>query len=152
MEWAQFIAAVLGGLVSLTALITFCTKKGRNIINCLFIKKTKDLREVNNSQTEQIKSMTIQIQSILTILKEMTNQIDNVIESSKQQCRNVIKVIYYKYCDSKKIPLYERKTADSIYTIYCEKFNGNGYIKLLYSEICKWEIINTGRLLIEDED
>ena len=61
-------------------------------------------------------------------------------EVSMQQCRNTIKNIYYEYCITKKIPLYERKTADKTYRIYLEVFHCNSYASLLYDEICKWEI------------
>ena len=52
----------------------------------------------------------------------------------------------------KIIPLYERKTADSIYEIYSKKLHGNSYAKLIYDEIVSWDIDPTGHVPEDDED
>ena len=85
------------------------------------------------------------------ILRKNIRVISVLEEHSKQQCRDTIKDIYYRYYEKKKIPLYERKTADKTYDLYVHKFNGNSYVELLYSEIIKWEI-DTSYLDIEKDD
>lgn len=71
---------------------------------------------------------------------------------ARQNLRDKLKTIYYRYCDKKVIPLYERKTADSTYKIYSEKLNGNSYAKLIYDEIVSWDIDPTGHVPEDDED
>ena len=60
--------------------------------------------------------------------------------------------IYYKYQKDKRIPLYERKTADKTYHIYKTVFHGNSYASLLYKEICKWEIDTISYQDLTDEE
>lgn len=133
MDIVKDIASIFGCLISLITLITLCSKGGRSFIKGLFARNTKELQEENKQQFEDIKE-----------IKETLNQVllkmGGLEEISMQQCRNIIKNIYYKYNTEKKIPLYERKTADKTYEIYTQVFHGNSYAALLYQEICKWEI------------
>ena len=133
MEIIKDIAAIVGCIVSIITLLTLTTKGGRNFIIKLFKKHTKDLVETNEKQNKTIERIETNVDAIVDTL-------DVLREVSKQQCRDIIKNIYYKYCVTKKIPLYERKTADKTYDLYRGQLNGNSYATLLYTEICKWEI------------
>lgn len=145
MEIIKDIAAVVGCLVSIITLLTLTTKGGRNFIIKLFKKHTKELIETNEKQNQSIASMENTLNIIL-------QKLDILEESSRQECRETIKNIYYRYNGIKKIPLYERKTADKTFELYHELLKGNSYIILLYSEICKWEIDNAAdRGLAEEE-
>ena len=146
MEIIKDIAAVIGCIVSIITLLTLTTKGGRNFIIKLFKKHTKELVETNAKQNEAIEKID---NSLNTVLEKL----DVLEEVSKQECRNVIKNIYYKYQATKKIPLYERKTADKTYELYHNVLKGNSYIVLLYQEIIKWEIVSVvERDIIEEED
>lgn len=133
METIKNIAAIIGCILSAISLITICTKSGRDFIKSFFVKNTQDIREENEKQTSDIE----EIKEVMDIILE---KIETSEEFNKQQCRNIIKNIYYRYQKDKKIPLYERKTADLTHKIYTERYNGNSYEGLLYNEICKWEI------------
>lgn len=133
MEIIKNIAAIVGCILSLITLLTICSKAGRSVIKNIFQRHTSDLVDENKQQTEDIKCIKGQLSQVLI-------KMDNLEELSKQQCRDTIKEIYYKYNTTKVIPLYERKTADKTYSIYTDVFNGNSYATLLYGEICKWEI------------
>ena len=133
MEIIKDIAAVVGCIVSIITLLTLTTKGGRNFIIKLFKQHTKDLVETNEKQNESIRNMENTLNIIL-------QKLDILEESSRQECRDTIKDIYYRYNNTKKIPLYERKTADKTYELYHDLLKGNSYIMLLYAEICKWEI------------
>lgn len=146
MELIKDIAAVIGCIVSIITLLTLTTKGGRNFIIKLFKKHTKELVETNAKQNEAIEKIDGSINTVL-------EKLDVLEEVSKQECRNIIKNIYYKYQASKKIPLYERKTADKTYELYHDILKGNSYIVLLYKEIIKWEIVSVvERDIIEEED
>lgn len=136
MEIIKDIAAILGCILSLISVITICTKKGRSIIASLFKKHTASLQEENKQQTEDIAEIKAQLNNII-------GRLEGLEAVSIQQCRDEIKDIYYRYYKEKRIPLYERKTADRRYEIYSQVFHGNTYATLLYSEICKWEIETT---------
>lgn len=142
MEIVKDIAAIVGLFISITTLISLCTKGGRAAIKRMFNKHTSDIREENKLQTSDITE-------IKSTLKDLQDVIAALEEVSCQRCRDTIKNIYYRYCKEERIPLYERKTADYTYKIYHEKFNGNSYAALLYKEICKWSIDSTN-LLEED--
>lgn len=97
---------------------------------------TQDLIKINSQQDSDIKK-----------IKEMIEQIPQDLEllkdAERQQIRNSIKNIYYKYVAEKRIPIYERKTADAMYILYSEGLHSNSFITLIYNEICKWEIDST---------
>lgn len=133
METIKNIAAIVGCILSVISLITLCTKGGRAFIKSIFVKNTRDLHDENARQTSDIEEIKKTVDVILLKLEASE-------EFTKQQCRNIIKNIYYRYQKEKKIPLYERKTADLTYKIYTQRYDGNSYATLLYNEICKWEI------------
>lgn len=76
----------------------------------------------------------------LETLCENLDSFNGVVAVSMQQCRNIIKNIYYKYYKTGHIPMYERKTADATFKIYSDQLHGNSYAQLLYREICRLEI------------
>lgn len=133
METVKDIAAILGCVLSAISLITLCTRGGRAFVKNLFSNYTHTLVEENQQQSKDIAEIR---QSVL----KLNDKINALEEVSKQQCRDTIKNIYYKYYKVKKIPLYERKTIDYTYSIYNSIFHGNTYAELLYKEICSWEI------------
>jgi len=133
MEIIKDIAAVVGCILSVISLVVLCTKGGRAFIVKIFSKNTAEIRKENEQQSKDIK----EIKETLEYLKK---KVEGFEEVSRQQCRNIIKNIYYSYQKDKKIPLYERKTADAVFNTYSTILNGNSYVTLLYGEICKWEI------------
>lgn len=133
METVKDIAAILGCVLSAISLITLCTRSGRAFVKNLFSNYTRTLVEENQQQSRDIAEIR---QSVL----QLNDKINALEEVSKQQCRDTIKNIYYKYYKTKKIPLYERKTIDYTFGIYSSIFHGNTYAELLYKEICSWEI------------
>lgn len=145
MEVLKDIAAIIGCILSLISLITICTKSGRAVLKGIIKKDTKELYEGTQLGLQKVELLEDKVDKIL-------NKFELIQEVSKQQCRDTIKNIYYKYCKEKTIPLYERKTADYTYDIYTNGFNANSYVALLYSEICKWEIeCPTEAELVEEE-
>lgn len=145
METIKDIAVIIGCILSVISLICIFKKSGCSLIKSIFKKSTLELSEINEKQTEDIEFIKEHVSNI-------KNDLDIVKESSKQQCRNIIKNIYYRYAKEKVIPLYERKTADYTYKIYNEGFHANSYVKLLYEEICKWEVKPSEKLLEEEEE
>lgn len=146
MDVVKDIAALVGLIISAITLITLCSKGGRAWISSVFKKESKEIVEENKQQSDDITAIKADVEAILSKSGAFE-------EFTKQQCRNTIKNIYYKYYAKKKIPLYERKTVDKTYDLYVNKLKGNSYATLLYSEICKWEIDTvTYKDVIQEED
>ena len=144
MEVVKNIAAIIGCILSAISLIMLCSKAGRAAIKRFFSRNTKDLHEENAQQTKDIEEMS-------KTLNGIKQSIDALTEVSKQQCRDTIKNIYYKYYREEKIPLYERKTADRTMDIYKKIYKENKYADLLYDEIKKWKIDKDYPKLEEEE-
>ena len=103
-------------------------------------KQTEDITEIKNTLDNFEKRFDSLETKVDSLEKRFEKRFDVVEDFNAEICRNVIKDIYYKYNKTQKIPLYERKMADSLYKIYSEQFHQNSYGQLLYQEICKWEI------------
>ena len=133
METVKNIAAIVGLVLSIISLITLSTKGGRAAIKSIFKKNTKDLVDENAQQSKDIKE-----------IKEMVGDIGKRIgileEEAKQQCRNVIKNIYYKYQDTRQIPEYDMKTLIKTYDIYMKLGAENTYASYLYTQMTEvWD-------------
>ena len=133
---------VVKDIGSLVAVVLSCVSLGQFLskrIDKLFDEHLEEIRENDKKQTEEI----TEIKDTLDNLKKRFN-VDE--DFNAEICRSAIKDIYYRYNKTQKIPLYERKMADSLYKIYSEQFHQNSYGQLLYQEICKWEIDTTDKL------
>ncbi len=133
METVKDIAVIISLILSTITLITIFAKGGKTFIKNIFAKNTQEITDVNYQQNKDI-------EEIKGLVEKLSVDLDLVKDGVKQQLRNIIKNIYYKYRMEKRIPIYERKTVDVTYLLYREGFHSNSYINLLYQEICKWEI------------
>ena len=133
---------VIKNFGSLVAVVLSCVSLGQFLskrIDKLFDEHLEDIRKNDKKQTEEI----TEIKDTLNNLEKRSNVVEDF---NAEICRSAIKDIYYRYNKTQKIPLYERKMADSLYKIYSEQFHQNSYGQLLYQEICKWEIDTTDKL------
>lgn len=162
------IGSLLGLFLSFASVVGVVAKFQNKHYKRLFDEHSEEMRKNVEKQIEEIKKndkkQTEEITEIKNTLNNLTTKVDsletkvgslekrfekrfNVVEDFNAEiCRNVIKDIYYRYNKTQKIPLYERKMADSLYKIYSEQFHQNSYGQLLYQEICKWEIDTTDKL------
>lgn len=136
LEIAKNLSILLGIIFSVISLLNLYFGFRKKFFKKIIEEFTQDLIKVNrqqNSDIEKIKEITERIPQDLELLKD----------AERQQLRNSIKNIYYKYVNEKRIPIYERKTADAMYILYSEGLHSNSFITLIYNEICKWEIDST---------
>lgn len=139
METVKNIAAIIGVILSAASLIALCSKSIRSSLTKLFKKYGKE-DEVSASIAE-IKKMLeqhIEEENEMKINCMAANEIS--IEFVKTQCRNIIKTMFYKYRDTKILPLYEKKTLMNVEDLYVKKLKGNSYAALLIEEMSRWEI------------
>lgn len=143
------IAAVAGCISVILALIATINTNFRDWMKNIFIKKKAEIDQ-DSKIVELSNKFDKYIEFDETFKKALREDMEIQKDFAKDQCRNTIKDIFFKYCDNKKIPLYELKTADSTFVTYHDKLNGNSYISLLFNEIKNWEIDYTHQFA-EDE-
>ena len=140
------IGSLLGLFLSTVSVAGIITKFLSKRYDRLFDEHLEEIRKNDKKQTEEITEIKDTLNNLATKVDGLEKSSDVVEDFNAEICRNAIKDIYYKYNKTQKIPLYERKMADSLYKIYSEQFHQNSYGQLLYQEICKWEIDTTDKL------
>lgn len=140
------IGSVLGLFLSTVSVAGIITKFLSKRYNRLFDEHLEEIRKNDEKQTEEIAEIKNTLNNLATKVDGLEKRSGIDEDFNAEICRNIIKDIYYKYNKTQKIPLYERKMADSLYKIYSEQFHQNSYGQLLYQEICKWEIDTTDKL------
>lgn len=139
IEVIKDIATVLGCVSVAFGLVCSLSESTREWISQLFAKKQHEEKQ-DNTLSGLCDKLDNYIKSNEEFKKILLEDMDVQKEFSKDQCRNIIKDIFYRYCDEKKIPLYAYKTANSTFETYSNKLGGNSFICLLWREIQKWEI------------
>lgn len=140
------IGSLLGLFLSIASVVGVVAKFQNKHYKRLFDEHSEEIRKNDKKQTEEITEIKDTLNNLATKVDGLEKSSDVVEDFNAEICRNAIKDIYYKYNKTQKIPLYERKMADSLYKIYSEQFHQNSYGQLLYQEICKWEIDTTDKL------
>ena len=140
------VGSLLGLFLSIASAVGIVAKFQNKHYKKLFDEYSEEIRKNDKKQTEEITEIKDTLNNLTTKVDGLEKSSDVVEDFNAEICRQVIKDIYYKYNKTQKIPLYERKMADSLYKIYSEQFHQNSYGQLLYQEICKWEIDTTDKL------
>lgn len=140
------IGSLLGLFLSFASAIGVVAKFQNKHYKRLFDEHLEEIRKNDKKQTEEITEIKDTLNNLATKVDSLEKRFDVIEDFNAEICRNTIKDIYYQYNKTQKIPLYERKMADSLYQMYSEQFHQNSYGQLLYQEICKWEIDPTDKL------
>ena len=144
------IAAVIGLILSASALLGLLSKNVRNGILRTFSKygKTDKFQE----SIEQIKMMLEQHIEDEKAFKEHVAEANEIsVEFMKTQCRNAIKSMFYKYKDERVLPLYEKKALMNIEELYINTLDGNSYAKHLIDVMNEWEVDYDASFPAEDD-
>lgn len=145
-EVVKDIGSLLGLFLSIASVVGVVAKFQNKHYKRLFDEHSEEIRKNDKKQTEEITEIKDTLNKLATKVDDLQKRFDIVEDFNTEICRNIIKNIYYQYNKTQKIPLYERKMADSLYKMYSEQFHQNSYGQLLYQEICKWEIDPTDKL------
>lgn len=132
METVKNIAAILGAILSLAAVITLCCKPIK-----LYIASA--LKKYQNEQDDKIKQNTLK-----AMLKRIENKLDATVAYTTEACRGEIKNMFYKYIGNKTLPYYEKMHMIQIEDIYVNKLQKNHYTKGLIEEMKTWSVDYTG--------
>lgn len=145
-EVVKNIGSLLGLFLSFASAVGVVAKFQNKHYKRLFDEHSEEIRKNDKKQTEEITEIKNTLNNLAIKVDDLQKRFDIVEDFNAEICRNTIKNIYYQYNKTQKIPLYERKMADSLYKMYSEQFHQNSYGQLLYQEICKWEIDPTDKL------
>lgn len=132
METVKNIAAILGAILSLAAVITLCCKPIK-----LYIASA--LKKYQSEQDDKIKQNTLK-----AMLKRIENKLDATVAYTTEACRGEIKNMFYKYINNKTLPYYEKMHMLQIEDIYVNKLQKNHYTKGLIEEMKTWSVDYTG--------
>ena len=132
METVKNIAAILGAILSLAAVVTLCCKPIK-----LYIANA--LKKYQSEQDDKIKQNTLK-----ATLKRIENKLDATVAYTTEACRGEIKNMFYKYIDNKTLPYYEKMHMLQIEDIYVNKLQKNHYTKGLIEEMKTWSVDYTG--------
>jgi len=135
LDIVRDIAAVVGCISAIFALIALFSEKIRNGVKKVFTHQTREIVKINTLQNDEI-------ETIKRILEKIEVQLNVLTESSKDMMRQRIMSIYHRYKNDRKMPLYERETLNELYKDY-KKEKGNSYIDKYYFRMEKWETIYT---------
>lgn len=139
MEAVKNIAAVLGVILSAASVITLLSKTVRQFILSLFRRygKTDEVSE-DIGEIKRLLEQHIEEDKVFKDSVAATNDI--MMEFTRTQCRTIIKNIFYKYNETKILPLYEKKTLMCVEDLYINKTHGNSFAKLLLDEMSTWTV------------
>lgn len=132
METVKNIAAILGAILSLAAVITLCCKPIKAYI-------ANVLKKYQSEQDDKLKQNTLK-----AMLKRIENKLDATVAYTTEACRGEIKNMFYKYIDNKTLPYYEKMHMLQIEDIYVNKLQKNHYTKGLIEEMKTWSVDYTG--------
>lgn len=132
METVKNIAAILGAILSLSAVITLCCKPIK-----LYIANA--LKKYQSEQDDKVKQNTLK-----ATLKRIENKLDATVAYTTEACRGEIKNMFYRYMDNKTLPYYEKMHMLQIEDIYVNKLQKNHYTKGLIEEMKTWSVDYTG--------
>ena len=132
METIKNIAAILGAILSLSAVITLCCKPIK-----LYIANA--LKKYQSEQDDKIKQNTLK-----ATLKRIENKLDATVAYTTEACRGEIKNMFYRYMENKTLPYYEKMHMLQIEDIYVNKLQKNHYTKGLIEEMKTWSVDYTG--------
>ena len=132
METVKNIAAILGAILSLSAVITLCCKPIK-----LYVASA--LKKYQSEQDDKLKQNTLK-----ATLKRIENKLDATVAYTTEACRGEIKNMFYRYMDNKTLPYYEKMHMLQIEDIYVNKLQKNHYTKGLIEEMKTWSVDYTG--------
>lgn len=139
MEVVKNVAAILGAILSAASVITLVSKTVRRSI-ANFFRKYGKTDVVSDDIAEIKKLLERHIDEDKEFKKDVSATNDIMAEFMRAQCRTIIKNIFYKYDDTKVLPLYEKKTLMSVEDLYVNKLHGNSFAMLMLDEMSNWTI------------
>lgn len=122
------------------------------------LERKEELQKFNQSMeelTESIQKLEANQNKWVDMYEEKLTTVEKLMdidtEFVRTQCRNIVKNMFYKYCEEEKLPLYEFKTLIKIEELYVGKCKGNSFAQELITRMKTWEIDYANSLELEEE-
>lgn len=139
METVKNIAAILGVILSSASVLALLSSSVRNGLKRL-VFRYGDIDERDDT-IQSIKEMLEQhIIDDNKFKERYRSDNDIIMDFVTAQCRNTIKDTFYKYEDTKVLPLYERKNLMFTGDLYVKGLHCNSWAKFLLDEMENWEV------------
>ena len=119
-EVVKNIGSLLGLFLTCASAIGVVAKFQNKYYKRLFDEHSEEIRKNDEKQTEEIAEIKNTLNNLATKVDGLEKRSDVDENFNAEICRSAIKDIYYRYNKTQKIPLYERKRADSLYKINSE--------------------------------
>jgi hypothetical protein len=139
MEVVKNAAAILGAILSAASVITLVSKTVRRSI-ANFFRRYGKADEFSGDIAEIKKLLERHMEEDKKFKENVSTTNDIMVEFMRTQCRTIIKSIFYKYNETKVLPLYEKKTLMSVEDLYVNKLRGNSFAMLMLDEMSHWTI------------
>lgn len=139
MEFLKDVSSVLGVILSAASVAALVSKNVRAALARL-VGHYGRVSETTESINE-LKQMFEKHLAEDKAFKEQAQEMNDILVAFvTTQCRDTIKNTFYKYNDTKTLPLYEKKTLMNISELYIGKLHKNSYASMLLREMEKWEV------------
>lgn len=151
VEIAKDISAVVGCISGSIALLTLFCKPLRKWL-VAFVQRFSNKDEVERNLQEIKAMMEAQTAENRVFQKRIEDSLDITIDFTEKQCRNIIKNIFYKYKDTKVLPLHEKKTLLDMDELYLGRMRKNHWGKTLLGEMSTWDVDTSSDMQYFDEE
>lgn len=151
MELIKNIATVIGCITASIGLLTAICKPIRNW-GIDIIQKVSGKSKVENQLSEIKNMLETQAAEQKAFRESVEDSINLTIEFTENQCRRDIKEIFYKYRNTKVLPMYEKKTLLDIEEYYIKKLHKNHWGKTLLEEMATWDVDATNCKILDFTD
>ena len=135
MEIVKNVAAILGAILSLSAVVTLCCKPIKAWLAQYLSKYQKE--QADNERNQQIQDTLARLEKSIEDIKEAN---DITVDYTREQIRGLIKEMFYEYYDEKVLPLYEHKWLLKLEDLYIRRLHGNSFASELIAEMKKWPV------------
>lgn len=135
METIKNIAAILGAILSLSAVVTLCCKPIKASLAGYLERYKKEWAEDEREQELQ-ETLT----RLETTMKDIKVANDITVDYTREQIRGTIKEMFYEYYEEKVLPLYEHKWLLKLEDLYINRLHGNSFASELIAEMKKWPV------------
>lgn len=139
MEIVKNIATVIGCITGCIGLLTVLCRPLRKFL-IEWVQRTSGKSKVESQLNEIKKILEQQAEDQKAFQDKVEASINITLEFTEKQCRSDIKEIFYAYRDSKKLPLYEKKSLMDIEDLYINKLHKNHWGKTLLEEMATWDV------------
>lgn len=143
LEIIKNVSSALGLILSASSVVALMSKRAKSAIGNFFKKygNDDDISEIKNA-----------LQEVKTDLKVIHEANAITVDFTREQCRNMIKDMFYRYYDSKKLPLYEYRLLLLLEDFYVKRLHGNTFVVDIIKKMKTWEIDYSKAHLEEDSD